>query len=148
MSNKVLLVDDDEKDVELILEALDEFNLRSRIKSVSDGAEALDYLLKEGKYKSRSNGNPSFILLDLKMPKIDGIELLREIKQNSITKLIPTIVLTSSAEEKDIIESYRLGANAYVVKPVEFEKFFEAIKYIGFFWAVLNKAPQEFSNRT
>jgi CheY-like chemotaxis protein len=139
----ILLVDDDEKDVELILEALRKCNLSNRVKSVNDGVEALAFLRKEGNYKNRSGGNPSFILLDLKMPKVDGLELLREIKQCPETKLIPTIVLTSSAEEKDLIESYRIGANAYVVKPVEFEKFFEAVKYIGLFWAVLNTPPFE-----
>jgi CheY-like chemotaxis protein len=138
---RILLAEDDEKDVELTLAALAEYHLANDVAVVRDGEEALDYLYRRGKYKERANGNPVVVLLDLKMPKVDGLEVLREIKSDEQLELIPVVVLTSSREERDVVESYRLGVNAYVVKPVDFEKFTDAVKQLGLFWAVLNESP-------
>jgi len=137
----ILLAEDDKKDVELTLFALEEHNLANKVTVVNDGEEALDYLFRRGKFETFPQGNPSIILLDLKMPKVDGLEVLRQIRADENLKMIPVAVLTSSREEQDIIESYHLGVNAYVVKPVDFGKFVDAVKAIGLFWALFNEPP-------
>jgi CheY-like chemotaxis protein len=137
----ILLADDNAKDVELTLEAMKESNLANRIVVVKDGVEALEYLYCEAKYKQRKQGNPAVILLDIKMPRMDGIEVLRKIRSDEKLKLIPVVVLTSSREERDLVETYRLGVNAYVVKPVLFKDFIEKVKTIGIFWAIINEIP-------
>lgn len=138
---RIMLVEDNPKDVELTLEALGEHNLANEVFVLNDGAEALDYLYFRGKYAERPNGNPAAILLDIKMPKVNGIEVLRQIRSDDKLKMIPVIILTSSKEEKDVLESYRLGVNAYVVKPVNFQDFLVAVRQIGLFWAVINEPP-------
>lgn len=138
---KILVVEDDPNDVELTLAALAENNLSNEISVVRDGAAALDYLYVEGKHAGRESGHPALILLDLKLPKVDGLEVLEKIKGDVDLKTIPVVMLTSSREESDLIKSYDLGVNAYVVKPVEFAKFIEAVREIGLFWAVLNQPP-------
>lgn len=140
-SKQILLVEDDDKDVELTLAALGNHNLANYVDVTHDGEEALDYLYRRGKFKGRTGNNPVVVLLDLKMPKVGGLEVLRQIKSDDHLKMIPVVVLTSSKEEKDIVESYRLGVNAYVVKPVKFHEFIEAIKELGLFWLVLNEPP-------
>ena len=140
---KILLAEDNPKDVELTLTALAEHNLANEVVVARDGEEALDYLLKRGRFEGREPGNPAVVLLDLKMPKVDGLEVLRRIKSDDALKTIPVVMLTSSREEKDLIESYRLGINAYVVKPVAFDRFLDAVRNVGIFWAILNEpAPQ------
>ena len=139
----ILLAEDNPKDVELTLEAMAENNLANQVVVVKDGLEALEYLRCEGKYKLRNAGNPALILLDIKMPRMDGIEVLRRIRSDAALKRIPVVVLTSSREEKDLINTYDLGVNAYVVKPVKFQQFIEAVKQIGSFWAVINEIPPE-----
>ena len=136
---RILLVEDNQKDIELTLAALEDINIANRIDVVTDGQEALDYLLKRAKYKNRGNGNPVVVLLDLKMPKVDGLEVLKQIKESDDLRHIPTVMLTSSKMEKDLIKSYDLGVNAYVVKPIEFENFVVAVKELGSFWAILNE---------
>ncbi len=138
---RILLAEDNPKDVELTLTALDEHNLANEVVVVNDGAEALDYLYRRGKFAMRADNNPAVVLLDLKMPKVDGLEVLRTIKNDSNLKTIPLVILTSSREEKDLVESYKLGVNAYVVKPVNFQQFIEAVKELGAFWAVINEPP-------
>ncbi|HLK70100.1 MAG TPA: response regulator [Bryobacteraceae bacterium] len=138
---RILLVEDDPKDVELTLTALDEYNLANEVVVAGDGEEALDYLYLRGKFAERSGENPAVLLLDLKLPKVDGLEVLQQIKSDARLKLIPVVVLTSSHEEKDMVASYRLGVNAYVVKPVDFHEFVNAIKELGAFWAVVNEPP-------
>lgn len=138
---RILLADDNPNDVELTLEALGEYNLANEVVVVKDGADALDYLYRRGAYKMRTGGDPAVILLDLKMPKVDGLEVLRQIKSEPALKCIPVVVLTSSHEERDLVDSYNLGTNAYVVKPVDFKDFVDAIKGLGSFWAVLNEPP-------
>ena len=138
---RILLVEDDPKDVELTLTALDEYNLANEVVVVRDGEEALDYLYSRGVYKSRARGNPAVMLLDLKLPRINGLEVLQQIKADQALKVIPVVVLTSSREERDMVASYRLGVNAYVVKPVDFHEFVNAIKQLGIFWAIINEAP-------
>jgi CheY-like chemotaxis protein len=138
---RILLVEDDPKDVELTLTALEEYNLANEVVVATDGEEALDYLHGRGKFKARSNDNPAVMLLDLKLPKVDGLEVLKQIKSDEKFKMIPVVVLTSSHEEKDMVASYRLGVNAYVVKPVDFHEFVNAIKELGVFWAVINEPP-------
>jgi len=140
---RVLLVEDDPKDVELTLAAFGEKNLGNEVDVARDGAEALDYLYRRGKFSSRPQVNPIVILLDLKLPKIDGMQVLKEIKGNDELKTIPVVVLTSSREEQDLVRSYRLGVNAYVVKPVDFHKFVDAVGELGVFWAVINQPPPE-----
>ena len=135
----ILLVDDDMKDVELVLEAFSEIDLDKKVITARDGEEALDYIFKRGKYKGRTNGTPQLIIIDLKMPKVSGLEVLSAIKSDKKTKNIPVVILTSSREVRDISESYQLGANAYVVKPLEFAQFFETVKQIGRFWAHINE---------
>ena len=138
---RILLAEDNPKDVELTLAALDEHNLANEVVVVHDGAEALDYLYRRGKFAMRQADNPAVVLLDIKMPKVDGLEVLRTIKSDANMKTIPVVILTSSREEKDLIESYKLGTNAYVVKPVDFQRFVQAVKELGAFWAVINEPP-------
>jgi CheY-like chemotaxis protein len=138
---RILLVEDDPKDVELTLTALEEYNLANEVVVVGDGAEALDYLYLRGNFMRRAGENPAVLLLDLKLPKVDGLEVLQQIKSDEKLKMIPVVVLTSSHEEKDMVASYRLGVNAYVVKPVDFHEFVNAIKELGVFWAVINEPP-------
>jgi CheY-like chemotaxis protein len=139
--HSLLLVEDNPNDVELTLSALKEARLANEIVVANDGEQALDYLLRQGRYAGRSTPNPAVILLDLKMPKVDGHEVLKQIRANRSLRLIPVVVLTSSREEKDLYSSYDKGANAYVVKPVDFEEFIAAISKLGVFWAVLNEPP-------
>jgi len=138
---RILLVEDDPKDVELTLTALEEYNLANEVIVARDGEEALEYLYARGKFKTRSSDNPAVMLLDLKLPKVDGLEVLKQIKSEEKLRMIPVVVLTSSKEEKDMVASYRLGVNAYVVKPVDFHEFVNAIKELGVFWAVINEPP-------
>ena len=138
---RILLVEDDPKDVELTFTALEEYHLANEVVVARDGEEALDYLYYRGKFAARSDGAPAVLLLDLKLPKIDGLEVLKQIKSDPKLKMIPVVVLTSSHEEKDMVASYRLGVNAYVVKPVDFHEFVNAIKELGIFWAVINQPP-------
>ena len=138
---RILLVEDDPNDVELTLTALKEFNLANEVVVVGDGAEALDFLFKRGAFSERMNGNPVVILLDLKLPKISGMEVLKQIRETENLKMIPVVILTSSREEKDLNDGYSLGTNAYVVKPLEFQQFLEAIKQLGAFWALINEPP-------
>ena len=137
----ILIVDDSRNDVELAIAALTEKNFANEIVVAEDGVEALDFLYKRGKYAGDLNGSPAVILLDIKMPRMNGIEVLKHIRSNPDFKLIPVIMLTSSNEEKDLIESYKLGANSYVVKPVDIIQFIEAIKILGQYWAVINQPP-------
>lgn len=138
---RILLVEDSAKDVELTLAALDENHLANEVVVVRDGAEALEYLYRKGKYENRPTGNPGVVLLDLKMPKVDGLEVLRRMRADESLRTIPVVMLTSSREERDVVESYHLGVNAYVVKPVAFREFMDAVKNLGLFWAVLNEPP-------
>ena len=138
---RILLAEDSAKDVELTLAALEEHHLANEVDTVRDGAEAWDYLQRQGRYASRPEGFPAVILLDLKMPKMDGLEVLRRIREDVNLRSTPVVMLTSSREERDLIASYRLGVNAYVVKPVDFTEFFSAVKNLGLFWAVLNEPP-------
>jgi DNA-binding response OmpR family regulator len=138
---RILLVEDDPKDVELTLTALEEYNLANEVIVARDGEEALEYLYSRGKFKTRSSDNPAVMLLDLKLPKVDGLEVLKQIKSEEKLSMIPVVVLTSSKEEKDMVASYKLGVSAYVVKPVDFHEFVNAIKELGIFWAVINEPP-------
>jgi CheY-like chemotaxis protein len=138
---RILLVEDDPKDIDLTLAALGEYKLANEVIVVRDGAEALDYLHTKGNYRSRARENPAVVLLDLKLPKVDGLEVLREIRSDERLKLIPVVVLTSSREDRDMVASYKLGVNAYVVKPVDFHEFVNAVKDLGVFWAVINEPP-------
>ena len=138
---RILLVDDSPRDTELALDALTQHNLANEIIALRDGAEALDYLFRRGQHADRAKGEPAVVLLDLKMPKVDGIEVLRQIKGDPQLKSIPVVVLTSSREEQDLVNSYERGVNAYIVKPVLFQEFVEAVKQVGAFWAVMNEPP-------
>jgi CheY-like chemotaxis protein len=138
---RILLVEDDPRDVELTMTALEEYNLSNEVVVASDGEEALDYLYYRGKYQRRSGENPAVMLLDLKLPKVNGLEVLEAIRADEALKLIPVVVLTSSREEQDMVKSYKLGVNAYVVKPVDFHEFVNAIKELGVFWAIINEPP-------
>ena len=138
---RILMVEDDPKDVELTLTALEEYNLANEVIVTHDGEQALDYLYCRGEYQTRSSGNPAVMLLDLKLPKVDGLEVLKQIKSDGELRMIPVVVLTSSKEEKDMVASYKLGVNAYVVKPVDFHEFVNAIKELGVFWAIINEPP-------
>jgi len=140
---RILIAEDDQRDAELTLAALEDVNIANDIDVVRDGEEALDYLFKRAQYKDRENGNPVVVLLDLKMPKIDGLEVLKQIKESDDLCHIPVVVLTSSKMESDLIASYDLGVNAYVVKPIEFEDFVRAVRELGSFWAILNEPPPE-----
>ena len=137
----ILLVEDNLNDIELILSSLKNFNLANSIVVAHDGVEALEYLRFHGKYKNREKDYPAVILLDIKMPRMDGIEVLREVRNDPALKLLPVVILTSSKEEQDLLISYELGVNAYVVKPVDFKQFSEAVKNLGYFWAILNERP-------
>jgi CheY-like chemotaxis protein len=138
---RILLAEDSMQDAELALEALSENRVTNLVDHVRDGAEALDYLLCRGAHANRETGNPSVVLLDLKMPKLNGLEVLREMKNDPRLKMIPVVMMTSSREEQDLIHSYELGVNAYVVKPVGFHEFVEAVKQVGVFWVMLNEPP-------
>lgn len=137
----ILLVEDSPKDVELTLAALERCQLANAVIIARDGVEALDYLRSKGKYEGRNSGDPVVVLLDLKMPRIDGLEVLEQIKNDPALRNTPVVMLTSSREESDLVRSYQLGVNAFVVKPVGFEQFFEAVRDLGMFWAVLNEPP-------
>jgi len=138
---RILLVEDDPNDIELTLTALGEYNLTNEVVAVRDGVEALDYLYRRGDFTQRPEGNPIVILLDLKMPRLDGVGVVRQLKADEQMRLIPVVILTSSREAQDLEECYRLGINAYVVKPVRFAEFVEAVKQIGGFWALVNEPP-------
>ncbi len=138
---RMLLVEDDPRDLELTLTALEEYNVANGIVTARDGEEALDYLYRRGKFSDFAPGNPLVILLDLKLPKIDGREVLRQVKLSEQFRMIPVVILTSSREERDVVESYKLGVNAYIVKPVDFHEFVRAVKELGLFWAILNEPP-------
>ena len=138
---RILLAEDSANDVELTLAALGQHHLANQVDIVRDGAEALDYLYRRGQFASRLPGNPSVVLLDLKMPKITGLEVLQSIRQDAALRTIPIVMLTSSREEGDLVRSYELGVNAYVVKPVEFTDFMTAVRQLGVFWAIVNEAP-------
>jgi CheY-like chemotaxis protein len=142
-ASRILLAEDSAQDVELTLEALGEHNLSNSVDVARDGAEALDYLFRRGAHAARQNGNPVLILLDLKMPRVDGLEVLRAVKADPRLRTIPVVVLTSSREEQDVVRSYELGVNAYVVKPVQFDKFVAAVRELGLFWMLLNEPPPE-----
>jgi CheY-like chemotaxis protein len=137
----ILLVEDDPKDIELTLTALEEYNLVNEVVTARDGVEALDYLYRRGTFAERPAGQPVVILLDLKLPKLDGLQVLRQLKADEQMRLVPVVILTSSRESRDLEECYRLGVNAYVVKPVRFTDFIEAVKQIGVFWALINEPP-------
>jgi len=140
---EILLVEDNPNDMELTLRAMSKYNLTNKINVAKDGAEALDYVFAEGAYSRRDiKDKPQVILLDLKLPKIGGLEVLQKIKSDARTNTIPIVALTSSTEERDIIESYELGVNSYIVKPVDFDKFISAVSEIGLYWMLLNKPPQ------
>lgn len=138
---RILLVEDDLKDVELTITALNEYNLANDVLVVRDGADALDYLYRRGKFADEAAGNPIVILLDLKMPKVDGMQVLRQIKTDKDLQMIPVVILTSSRESRDLESCYQLGVNAYVVKPVKFMEFVDAVRQIGVFWALINEPP-------
>lgn len=138
---RILLAEDSAQDVELTLNALAEQNITNSVAVTRDGAEALDYLYARGAFSGRDNGNPVLLLLDLKMPKVDGLEVLRRVKSDPRLRTIPVVVLTSSREEQDVVRSYELGVNAYVVKPVEFDKFLRAVRELGLFWMLVNEPP-------
>ena len=138
---RILLVEDDPRDVELTMTALEDYKLTNEVVVARDGEEALDYLYCRGKFELRASQNPAVLLLDLKLPKVDGLEVLRQVKSDEKLKVIPVVVLTSSREEKDMVSSYKLGVNAYVVKPVDFHEFVNAVKELGVFWALINEPP-------
>jgi CheY-like chemotaxis protein len=138
---RILLVEDSLNDIELTLGALAEHHLANEVVVTRDGAEALDYLHRRGPYAGRDDGPPAVVLLDIKMPKLSGIEVLRRMKTDPDLKTVPVVILTSSKEEPDLATCYQLGVNAYVVKPVDFQQFVNAVKQVGVFWAVLNEPP-------
>ena len=142
-SKPILLAEDNPRDAELALAAMEAEDISDKVVLCHDGAEVLDYLYCRGQFKSRLRGNPAVVFLDLKMPKVNGLEVLRTIKADVNLRPIPVVMLTSSREEQDLSESYALGANAYVVKPVEFHKFLSAVKELGTFWGVINEPPPE-----
>lgn len=141
LAKKILLAEDDPKDVELTLTALEEHNLANKVVVARDGAEALDYLYRRGQFADRPDGQPVVVLLDLKMPRVDGLEVLRQVKGDPELRTIPIVILTSSRQEQDIVESYDLGVNAYVVKPVAFDTFVDVVRQLGLFWVLTNEAP-------
>jgi len=140
----ILLVEDDLQDVELTLAALEEHHLANKVAVVNDGEKALDYLYRRGEFQARLDGNPILVLLDLKMPKVNGLEVLKIIKDDEALKVIPVVVLSSSRETPDLVECYKHGVNAYVVKPVDFTEFMKAVKQLGVFWAAVNEPPPQF----
>ncbi|WP_419897047.1 response regulator [Roseomonas sp. USHLN139] len=135
----ILLVEDNPKDLELTLTALERSQLANEVVTARDGAEALDWLLCQGKHENRDSGDPAVVLLDLKLPKVDGLQVLERIKRSDELRHVPVVMLTGSREESDLVQSYRLGVNAFVVKPVDFKEFFSAIRDVGMFWAILNE---------
>lgn len=143
----ILLAEDNPNDVELTIAALTEQNLANRVVVVNDGVEVIEYLQYEGKYEQRKKGNPAVLLLDIKMPRMDGIEVLQIIRTDPALKMVPVVMLTSSHEEPDLKKCYDLGVNAYVVKPVDFKDFFDAVKQLGVFWALINELPPEGETR-
>jgi two-component system, response regulator len=138
---RILLVEDSMQDAELVIEALGECNLPNSIVHLRDGAEALDYLHRRGAFAEREDDLPAVVMLDLKMPKVDGLEVLQKMKNDPVLRVVPVVIMTSSREDRDLHDSYHWGVNAYVVKPVQFQEFVEAIKHLGFFWAKLNELP-------
>ena len=138
---RILLVEDSKKDIELALEALAEHKLANQVAVVRDGAEALDYLFRRGQFADPSGDLPVLVLLDLKMPKVDGLEVLRQMKADPVLKKIPVVMMTSSREQGDLNMSYELGVNSYVVKPVKFQAFIDAVKHVGVYWVLVNEAP-------
>ncbi len=142
MLKRILLVEDDPNDIELTIGALSEHNLANEIVIARDGVEALDYLYRRGDFASRSDENPIVILLDLKMPRLDGLQVLRQLKSDEELRFIPIVILTSSRESRDLQECYRLGVNAYVVKPVRFTEFVDAVKGLSVFWVLINELPR------
>ncbi|HEX7653388.1 MAG TPA: response regulator [Verrucomicrobiae bacterium] len=138
---RILLAEDNPHDAELILNALEEHHLANEVVAVRDGEEALDYLYGRNQFAGRSNGQPVVVLLDLKMPKVDGLEVLKIMKDDANLRRIPVVMITSSREEQDLVRSYQLGVNAYVVKPLDFQQFIDSIKQLGFFWAIINEPP-------
>lgn len=140
-AKRLLLIDDSPRDTELTLNALQAYHLANEVVTLRDGAEALDYLFRRGPFADRDPVDPVLVMLDLKMPKVDGLEVLRQVKRDPRLKCIPIVVMTSSREEQDVVRSYQLGVNAYVVKPLDFHEFIEAIRVVGAFWTVLNEAP-------
>ena len=143
---RILLVDDSPRDTEMALDALQQYHLANEVKALRDGAEALDYMYRRGEFADRRDGDPAVILLDLKMPRVDGLQVLRQLKSDPKFKMIPVVIMTSSREDQDVVRSYQLGVNAYVVKPLTFHEFIEAIKTLGAFWAILNETPPKDSN--
>jgi CheY-like chemotaxis protein len=138
---RILLADDSPHDTELTLTALEEFHLANEVMTVCDGVEALDYLHHTGNFRDSSRETPLVVILDLKMPRLDGLEVLRQMKSDPKLQSIPVVMLTSSREDCDLVESYRLGVNAYVVKPVDFNQFIDAVRQLGVFWAIVNEPP-------
>jgi len=138
---RILLAEDSDRDAELTLNAMAQHKLANEIERVRDGAEALDYLYRRGQFSDRPSGHPAVVLLDLKMPRVDGLEVLRQIRSDPDLKLIPVVVMTSSREERDVLKSYELGANTYVVKPLKFDEFVNAVEQVGIFWAIINQPP-------
>lgn len=144
---RILLAEDNERDIELVLDALEEHHLANEVSVVRDGAEALDFLYRRGDYASRPDGLPIVVLLDLKMPKVDGLEVLRQIKGDPKLKVIPVVMMTSSREEQDLVQSYQLGVNSYLVKPVKFQQFVESVKQLSVYWALMNEPPPGTASR-
>lgn len=144
---RILLVEDNRKDVELTLSALETHNIANEVTVVRDGASALDYLHRRGQFADRDDGDPAVVLLDIKLPKLNGLEVLERMKRDPSLRTVPVVMLTSSREEPDLARAYELGVNAYVVKPVDFNRFVEAVKQVGAFWAVLNEPPPREPNR-
>ncbi|HYD99824.1 MAG TPA: response regulator [Alphaproteobacteria bacterium] len=144
----ILLVEDNPKDIELALEALARSRVANEVVVLRDGAEAIDYLFCRGQYAGRNTGDPAVVLLDLKLPKVDGLEVLEAIKGHPELRHVPMVMLTASREEKDLVRSYQLGVNAFVVKPVGFKEFYQAVQDVGAFWAVLNEVPPRQSSET
>ena len=138
---RILLVDDSFRDAEMVTNAFEECGLAHKVVHVRDGADALDYLYCRGEFAERPEGNPSVVLLDIKMPRVDGLEVLRQMKADPVLQMIPVMLMTSSREERDLVEGYKLGANGYMVKSVNFQEFVEAVKRLGEFWAFVNEPP-------